>query len=133
MTRCRPLVVVACALVACAPRPQTTATTTTTTLSSADYAARNVVVKFNSANIKRDYQYISGEIKNTGPAIVTYWKVWVRFLDAQDNVIDTDYESARGPLGPGQTIRWELMHRYDKRVHRFLFDVQEVELENGGG
>lgn len=129
----RPLVVVACALAACAPRPQTTATTTSTTTPPVDsvaaYAREHMEVAFHDVRIERRYQYITGETKNKGTATVVYWEVAFRFFDAQDNVVDTaTINNVLEPLRPGDTKQWELMHREDPRIHHFHYDLVDVRL-----
>jgi hypothetical protein len=134
----RPLVVVACALVACAPRPQTTTATTTSTTSTLvpnegweplAYARDHMEVNFHDVRTVRSYQYITGETKNKGTATVIYWEVAFRFFDANDQVIDTaTLNNMLERLGPGDTKQWELMHRPDPRTHHFLYDLVDVRL-----
>jgi hypothetical protein len=123
----RPLVVVACALVACAPRPQTTTatTTSTTTLSAADYR-KNLKLSSGDVRIERGFMYVTGSVTNRGQLTVTYWKAAVKFLDSTGRVIDTDYVNSPDTLGPDESKRWELMHKNDPAFKDLQVAIEEV-------
>ena len=113
---------------ACAPKPQAPESTTTTTTATLDYT-KSLEVTFHDVDVERGYQHIRGAVTNNGSRTVTYWKVAVRFFDRAGAVIDKDYTNALERLGPGETKQFELMHREDKRIANFTFEVEEALVE----
>ncbi len=79
--------------------------------------------------VSRDGDYIRaiGSVKNNGDTSYSYIKVMAIYMDANDNVIDTDWTYAIGSLGiePNENRRFELMTKYPEGIKKYKFQLFE--------
>lgn len=61
--------------------------------------------------VRGDYIYINGKIRNVSNSIVTYFEVRVDFMDDIGQVLDSDYTNDGLTLNPGDMREFEIMHR----------------------
>lgn len=72
---------------------------------------------------ERNYDYVRGSVKNIGDKPIEYFEVTAEYLDANGNVLDTDYTNCNETLRPGNQKKFEIMHKTDpseKKVRIFI-------------
>jgi hypothetical protein len=57
------------------------------------------------------YDYVRGSVKNGGSQTVSYWKATARFYDKSGSVIDSEFTNSGETLLPGESKRFQIMHR----------------------
>lgn len=79
--------------------------------------------------VSRDEDYIraTGSVKNNGNTSYFYIKVKAIYMDANDNVIDTDWTYAIDSLGiePNETKKFEMMTKYPEGIKKYKFELFE--------
>ncbi|MEG1567082.1 MAG: FxLYD domain-containing protein [Anaerovoracaceae bacterium] len=86
-------------------------------------------LKINSStsNIDGDYIYINGSVSNmSSHKAIKYFEVGIKFYDIGGKVIDSDYTNDGIKLSPGETRKFEIMHKYDKSMTTFSLFIQDV-------
>lgn len=81
-------------------------------------------------DIKDDYMYIRGSVKNNSPRTVGYWKATVNFYDKKGNIIDSAFTNALETLRPNAQKRFEIMHPFLSNLADLKISVEEVHFEN---
>lgn len=115
------------AAVACRPAPEAVPPSTAPPSSAAADPRNVVTVTYEDVRLERGFMYITGSVTSRASYPVSFWKVAIKFYDEAGTVIDTDYQTSLGDtLGPGETKRFEVMHRSDKRIKNFVLSVEEV-------
>lgn len=77
--------------------------------------------------IDGNYMYLKGKIRNKGSVEVTFVKVGVEWLDAANQILDTDYTYAVGGegLNPGAAKSFDIMTTADRRMKMFRYFVKD--------
>ena len=74
-----------------------------------------------------NYTYIKGTVKNVSDdKTIRYFKITARFYDKSGEVIDSDWTNSSQNLRPGDSVKFEIMHKYDSRVVDIKLSVEEV-------
>ena len=59
-----------------------------------------------------DYIYIRGSVKNISHSkMISYFEVEAKFYDIYGNIIDSDWTNDGRDLAPGETRKFEIMHK----------------------
>lgn len=74
-----------------------------------------------------NFMYLKGKVRNKGSAAVKFLKVGVEWLDANDQILDTDYTYAVGleGLDPSAAKSFSIMTTLDRRMKKFRYFVKE--------
>ena len=78
-------------------------------------------------SIRGDYSYTNGRVKNTGETTVTYFEVTAEYLDADGNVLDTDYTNCGENVRPRNMKEFEIMHKHSKEYKKIRLFVNREE------
>lgn len=74
-----------------------------------------------------NYMYISGSVTNTSSTkTISYFEVEAKFYDSKGSVIDSDWTNESGNIKPGETKKFEIMHKYDSRIKDVKASVRKV-------
>lgn len=95
---------------------------------------RNTPTKFDmkinnnwTTTISGNYIYIKGTVTNTSTSkTINYFEVEAKFYDSHGNVINSDWTNDGEELGPGESRKFEIMHKYssdEKDIRLFIKDV----------
>lgn len=77
--------------------------------------------------VKRNYIYINGSVTNTSSSkTISYFEVEAKFYDSNGNVIDSDWTNDGDDLEPGETRKFEMMHKYDSSISRTKLSIKDV-------
>lgn len=74
---------------------------------------------------KGNYTYIEGFVKNTSSKNINYYEIAAKYLDSNDNVIDTDWTNGIH-LDPGDSQSFEIMHKYYSECKYVRLEIREV-------
>jgi len=74
-----------------------------------------------------NYIYINGSVTNTSSSkIINYFEVEAKFYDSKGNVIDSDWTNDGDKLEPGESRKFEIMHKYDSSVDAIRLSIKDV-------
>ena len=73
-----------------------------------------------------NYIYIRGSVKNVGDDTISYFAVTADFLNADGDVIDSDWTNDGDELEPNESRKFEIMHEYDSSYKKVKLEVSEV-------
>lgn len=74
-----------------------------------------------------NYIYIKGSVTNiSSTKTISYFEVGAKFYDSRGNVIDSDYTNDGTDLSPGETRKFEIMHKYDSSEKDVILTIQKV-------
>ena len=74
-----------------------------------------------------NYIYINGSVTNTSSSkIINYFEVEAKFYDSKGNVIDSDWTNDGEKLEPGESRKFEIMHKYDSSVDAIRLSIKDV-------
>lgn len=77
-------------------------------------------------NEKDGYSYVTGRVKNNGTSTITYFEVYVDFLDDNNNVLNSDYTNSSMVLNPGDMKEFEIMTEYKEEYKKAQVYVNAV-------
>jgi hypothetical protein len=97
-----------------------------TKVTSENITPRLVIQSDIKNEIKDNYIYISGRVKNISQIDISYWKVTVEFIDINGNVLDTDYTNSLEIIRPNNQKEFEIMHKNNSEYSKFNVSVDEV-------
>ncbi len=87
------------------------------------------MLELTDIEVSRDGDYIraTGSVKNNGDRSYSYIKVKAIYMDANDNVIDTDWTYAIDSLGiePNETKKFEMLTKYPEGIKKYKFQLFE--------
>ena len=78
-----------------------------------------------NTKIKDGYIYINGSVINQGNKTISYYKIIVKYLDKNNNVIHSNYTNSIENLYPGESREFEIMNKYNGYENYKLL-VEEV-------
>lgn len=74
-----------------------------------------------------NYIYIKGTVTNISSSkTISYFEVGAKFYDSRGNVVDSDYTNDGTDLNPGETRKFEIMHKYDSSEIKVKLTIQKV-------
>lgn len=74
-----------------------------------------------------NYIYINGSVTNTSLSkTISYFEVEAKFSDSKGNVIDSDWTNDGNALEPGETRKFEIMHKYDSSFDNIRLSIKDV-------
>jgi hypothetical protein len=74
-----------------------------------------------------NYIYIKGTVTNTSYSkTISYFEVEAKFYDRYGNVIDSDWTNDGKDLAPGESRRFEIMHRYSPDEQDIKLSIKDV-------
>ena len=73
-----------------------------------------------------NYIYIRGSVKNVGDDTISYFAVNADFLNADGDVIDSDWTNDGYELEPNESRKFEIMPEYDSSYKKVKLEVSEV-------
>ena len=74
-----------------------------------------------------NYIYINGSVTNTSSSkTISYFEVEAKFYDSKGNVIDSDWTNDGADLEPGESRKFEIMHKYDSNVNDIRLSIKDV-------
>ena len=74
-----------------------------------------------------DYIYINGSVTNTSSSkTISYFEVEAKFYDSKGNVIDSDWTNDGDDLEPGESRKFEIMHKYDSNTKDIRLSIKDV-------
>lgn len=76
--------------------------------------------------VSGNYMYIEGTVKNTSDKTISYYEINAKFYDSKGNVIDTDYTNSGKDLAPGESRKFEIMHKNDYNITDVKLSVGDV-------
>lgn len=80
-----------------------------------------------SVSYKGDYIYVDGSIKNISKnKTIRYYKITAKYLDASGSVIDSDWTNGSGGLEPGESQKFNIMHRYSYGIRDVRLEIAEA-------
>lgn len=79
-----------------------------------------------TGSAKGDYYYITGRVKNNSNTDINYFEVVCKFLDENDQVLDSDYTNDSLVLKPGEMREFEIMHKYRDEYEKYQLFIGEV-------
>lgn len=69
-------------------------------------------------------------MKNTGPKTVCYFEVVAKFRSTKDGeVINSDYTNSGQDLAPGESIKFDLMHKNDSDEKWVTLSIGDVSVK----
>lgn len=77
-------------------------------------------------DVKQDYSYIKGSVKNTGTTPIKYFKVVAKYKDESRNVLDSDYTNSGETILPGEQKQFEIMHKNNDKFKYVSLDIEEI-------
>lgn len=80
------------------------------------------------STIKDGYIYINGSVTNTGDKIIDYYKITVKYLDENQNVVHSNYTNSIEKLYPNESREFEIMNKYNGYDYTRLV-IEEVRYE----
>lgn len=96
-------------------------------LTSSDKTSEKLVIQSNwQYTIDGDYNYITGRVKNTSDNDIRYFKLVAEYLDADKNVLDTDYTNSTETIRPGSMKEFKIMHKNKPEYKQVRIFVEEV-------
>jgi hypothetical protein len=84
------------------------------------------IQKGSNYEIRGDYIYINGSVKNVSISDINYFEVRVDFKDEDDNVLDSNYTNDRLTLKPGDKREFEIMHRWNDDYAKYQLSIDDV-------
>ena len=73
------------------------------------------------------YIYIKGSVTNVSRSkTIRYFEVEAKFCDNSGKVIDSDWTNDSEDLEPGETRKFEIMHKYSKDEKDIRLSVKDV-------
>jgi len=84
------------------------------------------IQKDNTREIRGDYIYINGSVKNVSNSDINYFEVRVDFKDEDGNVLDSNYTNDRLTLKPGDKREFEIMHRWNDDYAKYQLSIGDV-------
>lgn len=76
--------------------------------------------------VKGDYYYITGRVKNSSNTDINYFEIQCNFLDKNGQVLDSDYTNDNLVLKPGELREFEIMHQYKPEYKRYELSIGDV-------
>ena len=74
-----------------------------------------------------NYIYINGSVTNTSSSkTISYFEVEAKFYDSKGNVIDSDWTNDGDDLEPGESRKFEIIHKYDSSVNDIRLSIKDV-------
>ena len=74
---------------------------------------------------ERNYSYIEGSVKNTSSKYISYYEIEAKYLDGNNNVVDTDWTNGTN-LSPGDSQSFEIMHKYNGEYKYVRLEIRKV-------
>lgn len=72
-----------------------------------------------------NYIYIKGSVENIGNCDISYYKIRVKYLDHNGEVIDTDWTNG-SDIRIGEQQRFEIISKDDDRIKRCTLSIVEI-------
>lgn len=80
-----------------------------------------------STSTRNDYIYIKGTVTNTSSTkTINYYEIEAKFIDRTGKVIDSDYTNDASSLGPGESRKFEIMHKRPTYYRTIKLSVKKV-------
>ncbi len=76
--------------------------------------------------IRNDYVYITGRVKNISDSKIRYFEVRVDFKDSNGNVLDSNYTNDGLTLNPGDMREFKIMHRWNNDYKKYSLSIDGV-------
>jgi len=76
--------------------------------------------------VEGNYCYIQGRVKNVSDTAITYFEVRADYLDADENVLDSNYTNDGLHLNPGDMREFEIMHKYSEDYKKYRISIGKV-------
>ena len=74
------------------------------------------------------YIYITGSVTNTSSTkTISYYEVEAKFYDSFGNIIDSDWTNDGDDLEPGESRKFEIMHKYSYDEEDIRLSIKEVD------
>lgn len=74
-----------------------------------------------------NYIYIKGTVTNTSHSkTISYFEVEAKFYDKYGNVIDSDWTNDGDDLAPGESRKFEIMHKYSSDEKDIKLSIKDV-------
>lgn len=98
----------------------------------------NIIVKDEDAlviqngwtwDIKGDYTYVKGRVKNINNKNIKYFEITVEYLDENEKVLDTDYTNSGEIIKPDNMKEFEIMHKYNSDYNKVRIFVNKISFE----
>lgn len=87
-------------------------------------------IKVNSGwttEISGNYIYIRGTVTNTSASkTISYFEVEAKFYDKYGSVIDSDWTNDGDDLAPGESRKFEIMHKYSSEEQDITLSIKNV-------
>lgn len=91
------------------------------------YPSRKLEIQPGSSyEIRGDYVYITGSVKNVSNSAISYFEVIVKILDESGQVVDSDYTNDGLKLEPGEMRSFEIMHRWSADFSEYVLEIGDV-------
>lgn len=84
-----------------------------------------VIQDHRDITIEDGYIYIDGSVKNVTNKVISYYKITVKYLDENYNVIHSNYTNSIENLYPDESREFEIMNKYNDYKYTELV-VDEV-------
>lgn len=76
---------------------------------------------------KRNYVYINGSVTNCSyDKTIDYFEILAKFCNSNGEVIDSDWTNGSGPIEPGETREFQIMHKTNADYQNVRLSVKEV-------
>lgn len=79
-----------------------------------------------TSEIKGNYIYINGSVKNISDKTISYFKISSIFLDSGGNVVDSDWTNDGEEINPGESRKFEMMTKYNESFKSIKLEIKEV-------
>lgn len=84
------------------------------------------IQKGHASEVRGDYVYVTGRVKNVTDKDINYFEVIVKFLDENNQVLDSDYTNDSLKLKPGEMRSFEIMHRWSDDFKIYKLTMGDV-------
>lgn len=76
---------------------------------------------------KSNYIYINGSVTNCSTdKTINYFEILAKFYNSDGEVIDSDWTNGSGPIEPGETRDFQIMHKANDNHQNVRLSVKEV-------
>ena len=76
--------------------------------------------------VRNNYAYITGRVKNVSDSEIGYFEIRVDFEDETGQVLDSTYTNDRLNLRPNEQREFEIMQRHQDEYETYRLSIEEV-------